>query len=136
MSVIVDTTIWSKYFRRKFHEKNTEIIDEMSKLIETQKVVIIGPIRQELLSGISNKNIFTKLKAKMRAFIDYKVKTADYELAAEYYNSCMKNGIQGSVTDLLICAVSVRNKFEIFTEDGDFPKYKKYLPIKIYRKLA
>jgi predicted nucleic acid-binding protein len=133
MNVIVDTTIWSKYFRRKFHEKNIEIINEMSKLIETQKIVIIGPIRQELLSGISNKNIFTRLKAKMRAFIDYKIKTADYELASEYYNICMKNGIQGSATDLLICAVSVRNKFEIFTEDGDFQKYKNYLPVKMYK---
>lgn len=133
MNIIVDTTIWSKYFRRKFHEKNIEIINEMSKLIEAQKVVIIGPIRQELLSGISNKNIFTRLKAKMRAFIDYKIKTTDYELASEYYNTCMKNGIQGSATDLLICAVSVRNKFEIFTEDGDFQKYKKYVPIKMYK---
>jgi hypothetical protein len=53
MNIIVDTTIWSKYFRRKFHEKNIEIINEMSKLIETQKVIIIAPIRQELLSGIS-----------------------------------------------------------------------------------
>jgi predicted nucleic acid-binding protein len=104
----------------------------MSKLIEAQKITIIGPIRQELLSGISNRNMFTKLKEKMRAFIDYKIKMTDYELAAEYYNTCIRNGIQGSATDLLICAVSVRNKFEIFTEDDDFQKYKKYLPIKIY----
>jgi predicted nucleic acid-binding protein len=133
MNVLVDTTIWSKYFRRKFHDQNLEIINEMTKLIENQKVVIIGPIRQELLSGISNSNAFNKLRTKMNAFSDFKTTTADYELAAEYYNNCMKSGIQSSAIDLLICAISVRNKFEIYTEDGDFRLYKKCLPIKLYR---
>jgi predicted nucleic acid-binding protein len=134
MNIIVDTTIWSKYFRRKYHEQNLRIMNEMSKLIEDQKVVIIGPIRQELLSGISNNNVFNKLRIKMKAFIDLKMTVADYELAAQYYNNCMKNGIQGSAIDLLICAVSVRNKFEIYTEDDDFKYYKKYLPIRLYKE--
>jgi predicted nucleic acid-binding protein len=134
VNIIVDTTIWSKYFRRKYHDQNLEIISEMSKLIEDQKVVIIGPIRQELLSGISNNNVFNKLRTKMKAFIDLKITVADYELAAQYYNNCMKNGIQGSAIDLLICAVSVRNKFEIYTEDDDFKYYKKYLPIRLHKE--
>jgi predicted nucleic acid-binding protein len=134
MNIIVDTTIWSKYFRRKYHEQNLTIINEMTRLIEDQKVFIIGPIRQELLSGISNSNVFNKLRIRMKAFIDFKITTADYELAAEYYNNCMKKGIQGSAIDLLICAISVRNKFEIYTEDGDFKFYKKYLPIKLYKE--
>jgi predicted nucleic acid-binding protein len=70
-------------------------------------------------------------RTKMKAFTDFKVTTTDYELAAEYYNNCMKSGIQGSAIDLLICAISVRNKFEIYTEDGDFKLYKKCLPIKL-----
>jgi predicted nucleic acid-binding protein len=133
MNIIVDTTIWSKYFRRKYHEQNIGIINDMSKLIENQNIVVIGPIKQELLSGISNKNTFNKLRTTMRAFTDFKIKSADYELAAEYYNDCMKNGIQGSAIDFLICSVSVKNKFEIYTEDGDFKLYQKYLPIKLYK---
>jgi predicted nucleic acid-binding protein len=133
MSVIVDTTIWSKYFRRKYHEQNSGIINEVAKLIENQNIVVIGPVKQELLSGISNKNIFNKLRTKMRAFIDFKIKSADYELAAEYYNNCMKKGIQGSAIDFLLCSISVRNKFKIYTEDGDFKLYQKYLPIKLYK---
>jgi predicted nucleic acid-binding protein len=76
---------------------------------------------------------FNKLRTKMRAFTDFKIKSADYELAAEYYNNCMKNGIQGSAIDFLICSISVRNKFKIYTEDGDFKLYQKYLPIKFYK---
>jgi predicted nuclease of predicted toxin-antitoxin system len=32
----------------------------------------------------------------------------------------------------LICAVAIKNNWEIFTEDKDFFEYEKYLPIKIY----
>jgi predicted nucleic acid-binding protein len=105
----------------------------MSGLIKNQNVIIIGPIKQELLSGISNKNVFDKLREKIQAFIDFRIKPGDYELAAEYYNQCMRHGVQGSAIDLLLCAISVRNKFEIYTEDGDFIWYKKHLPIKLYK---
>jgi predicted nucleic acid-binding protein len=72
------------------------------------------------------------LKEKMKGFNDFQIETSDYELAAEYSNLCRKNGIQGSNTDFLICAVAVRNNFEIFTLDDDFDQYKKYLPIKLF----
>ena len=43
------------------------------------------------------------------------------------------NGIQGSHTVFLICAVAIKNDWEIFTEDKDFFEYKKYLQIKTYK---
>jgi predicted nucleic acid-binding protein len=133
MNVIVDTTVWSKYFRRKDHEMNRAVVREVSRLIENGMIIIVGPVRQELLSGISNKGVFEKLKTKLRAFEDYRPKTIDHETAAEYHNECMKRGIQGSPTDFLICAVAVRNKLAIYTEDQDFLHYKKYLPIKLHK---
>jgi predicted nucleic acid-binding protein len=96
------------------------------------RITIIGPIRQELLSGISNQLVFENLKKKISLFADYPIQTEDYEQAAEYANICRKNGIQGSHTDFLICAIAVKNNWEIFTEDHDFLSYQKYLPIKVY----
>jgi predicted nucleic acid-binding protein len=94
--------------------------------------VIIGPIRQELLSGISDEVIFNDLREKMKGFNDFPIGTTDYESATEYSNICRKNGMQGSNTDFLICAIAVRNNFEIFTMDDDFNQYKKYLSIKLF----
>jgi predicted nucleic acid-binding protein len=68
----------------------------------------------------------------MNGFNDFPIETTDYELAAEYSNICRRTDIQGSNTDFLICAVAVRNNFEIFTTDDDFNYYKKYLPIKLF----
>jgi predicted nucleic acid-binding protein len=100
------------------------------------KILIDTPIwskalrRRKIISD--DKNIVDNLKEKMNGFNDFPIGTADYELAAEYSNICRKNGIRGSNTDFLICALAVRNNFEIFTTDGDFNQYKKYLPIKLF----
>ena len=132
MRILIDTPIWSKAFRRKkIKSDDKNVVDILKYLIDEFMEIIIGPIRQELLSGISDEKIFNELKEKMKGFNDFPIETIDYELAAEYSNVCRRNGIQGSNTDFLICAIAVRNNFEIFTLDDDFNEYKKYLPIKL-----
>jgi predicted nucleic acid-binding protein len=132
--VLVDTSVWSLAFRRsKPDEREIAVTNELISLIRELRIVIIGPVRQELLSGISEQDVFENLRERMTVFTDYAIQTADYELAAEYSNLCRKNGIQGSHTDFLICAVAARNRWEIFTEDHDFLSYQKYLPITLYK---
>jgi predicted nucleic acid-binding protein len=127
MKVLIDTPIWSKALRyKKTISDDKDIVDSLKYLIDEFMEAIIGPIRQELLSGISDENIFNDLKEKLNGFNDFPIETTDYELAAEYSNICRRNGVQGSNTDFLICAVAVRNDFAIFTTDDDFNYYKKY----------
>lgn len=132
MKVLVDTCIWSKALRRK--ASNPEIITSLADLIYDGRVTIIGPIRQEILSGISNINQFNKLKEHLSSFEDILLMAEYYVKAAEFSNHCRKNGIQGSAIDFLICAVSNMNKLLIYTDDKDFLGYAKYLPIKLYQK--
>jgi predicted nucleic acid-binding protein len=132
MKVLIDTPIWSLAFRKKSNSVDNRIIECLIDLIRNGQVAIIGPIRQEVLSGISDNNKFIEIKNKMSIFSDYNIQTGDYEFAAECSNECSRNGIQGSHTDFLICAVAIRNNWEIFTEDNDFFEYEKYIPIKIY----
>lgn len=61
------------------------------------------------------------------------IQTEDYEEAAGFYNVCRAQGIQGSSTDFLICAVAVRHGLAIFTDDRDFEEYQKVLPIVLYK---
>jgi predicted nucleic acid-binding protein len=93
---------------------------------------MIGPVRQELLSGIKNKVQFQKLCNHLRAFPDLEINTRDYESAADFFNLCRGKGVQGSNTDFLICAVAVRYNIPIFTTDEDFTLFKAHLPIKLH----
>ena len=96
---------------------------------------MMGPIRQELLSGIASSEQFNKLKQYLSFFEDIELKQEDYELASEFYNTCKKNGIQGSNTDFLICAAACNQKLSIFTTDKDFTYFAKHLPIVLLTRL-
>ena len=132
--ILVDTTIWSKAYRRKkIADEDQTIVKALYNILDMGEEVLIGPVRQELLSGISNKNVFNDLVIKLSGFNNYEVQLTDHDLAAEYLNICLNNGIQGSQTDFLVCAIAYRFNLEIFTEDNDFNNYKKYLPIKLHK---
>jgi hypothetical protein len=104
----------------------------MLKLVDQGIVEIIGPIRQEVLSGIPHKSKFDAVRDKLRTFPDLEIATEDYEEAAAYCNRCRSAGIQGSFTDFVICAVAARHELAIFTDDKDFIGFKKVLPIQLY----
>ena len=130
MKVIVDTSIWSLVLRRR-KKQQTKTSDKILKLIDESRIVILGPIRQEILSGIKIKKQFELLKVYLKAFPDLNLEIKDYELAAEFFNICKAKGVQGSNTDFLICAVAVNNNFSIYTSDKDFKLFKNCIPIQL-----
>ena len=135
MKVLVDTCIWSLALRRG-QQKDNPLVQEFISLIKDVRVQLIGPIRQEILSGIKAKQQFDTLKNYLSAFPDLSIETNDYERAAEFYNMCRKAGIQGSNTDFLICAISANHDLPIFSVDKDFEQFEKKLPIKLYQITA
>ena len=131
MRVLPDTPIWSAALRRADGPENL-LSKRMRKLVTQGIVEIIGPIRQELLSGVREQAQFERLRDRLRTFPDLEIETEDHEEAATFYNRCRSKGIQGSATDFLICAVAVRHDLAIFTDDRDFLGYQKILPIRLY----
>jgi predicted nucleic acid-binding protein len=135
MRVLVDTSVWSLALRRepvKLDPAEALAVKRLTELIQDGRVAMIGPIRQELLSGIPDAAHFRKLKTKLRAFEDFPILPDDHELAAEFFNTCRKSGVQGSHIDFLICAVAARNNFLIFTMDKDFRRYAPHIAIAFY----
>ncbi|OHD62878.1 MAG: twitching motility protein PilT [Spirochaetes bacterium RBG_13_51_14] len=131
MKVLVDTSVWSLALRKNVNRDN-KVIRELFELIHELRVSIIGPIRQEMLSGISDNNKYEQLKEKLKSFEDVIIDTEHYEFAAQLYNQCRKKGIQGSHVDFLICAASIKNDLSIFTLDNDFEKYQKHINIQLH----
>lgn len=132
MKVLVDTAIWSFAFRSK-NAAFEHYIENLKALIADQRVVMIGAIRQEVLSGYSDLSKFEILKNQLAYFKNTPVVDDDYVQAAKFYNLCRKNGVQGSHIDFLICAVAVRLGVAIYTTDKDFLHYQAHVPIKLYR---
>lgn len=131
MNVLVDTSVWSLVLRRDA-PRGTGIERELAELIVEGRVCMLGPIRQEMLSGIREQRQYESLRERLHAFQDLVLQTEDYEEAASCFNQCRTKGIQGSNTDFLICAVSLRRRLPILTSDGDFHQFCKVLPLKLY----
>ena len=129
MKVLADTSVWSLALRRK---EPDAIAEKLAELILSSMVVMIGPVRQELLSGISDENMFLSLKSRLEHFDDLPITTLEYETAARFYNTCRSHGIQGSHIDFLICAVAANHDLFIFTTDQDFVRYAEHLPIRLF----
>ena len=133
---IVDTPVWSLAFRRNISERSAPeqgLVHALHDLVTVEQAILLGPVRQEILSGLREQRQFDRLRGLLRDFPDTVITTADYESAAHYANLCRAHGVLGSPTDLLLCAIAVSRRWEILTTDNDFQRYSKHLPIRLAR---
>ena len=135
MLVLVDTPVWSLALRRSASDLNPRerrLTDTLQELIRDGRAQLIGPVRQELLSGIRDDAVFGKLRTELRAFDEPRLDVSDYEEAAHIHNQCRSRGIAGSAIDFLICAAASRRHWEILTTDQDFTGYAGVVPLKLH----
>jgi len=133
--VVVDTSIWSLAFRRRASDLSpgeTALVRELQRLIEPGNAVLLGVVRQEVLSGIRLPEKFEKLRSDLRTIENAMLTEEDYEAGANAFNLCRSHGISGSVVDMLICGVALRHAWGVFTCDPDFAAYAKWLPLQLY----
>jgi predicted nucleic acid-binding protein len=131
MKVLVDTCVWSMALRRSKDSGGREV-SELIELVKELRVQLIGPVRQEILSGIKSHAHFIALRDRLRPFPDIELTTGDFESAAKFHNLCRGKGVRGSNTDFLICSLAMRHRMPIFTTDADFTLFQRYLPIKLH----
>jgi predicted nucleic acid-binding protein len=135
MMVLVDTPIWSLALRRRnadLNPREQRLTAALRELIQDGRAQLLGPVRQELLSGMREEASFKKLRDHLRAFEQVPLEVNDYEEAGRLNNQCRARGIAASAIDVLICATALRRNWQIFTTDNDFSRYATVLPLKLY----
>ena len=133
--VLVDTSVWSLALRRRTGSLSIEerqLVDEWKRLVKEGRVVLIGPIRQEILSGLRKQSTFESLRGLLRSFRHLEIEASDYDRAAEFFNQCRARRISGGHVDLLISSVAHRLDVPVFTTDPDFERYAQHVPFKLY----
>ena len=93
------------------------VLASLKEAIIDSRVVLIGPIRQEVLSGIKESVQFEKLRTSLAAFPDETLTTQDYEAGARLFDVCRGCGVECGSIDILICAVATRLQYSILTYD-------------------
>lgn len=122
MKILVDSYVWSLALRRRpdapFKPEEQQLKRSLEEAIEEGRVATIGPIRQELLSGVRDTASFERLRSALAAFPDEPLVREDFEEAAACYNLCQERGLICGPIDLLICAVALRRNWSILTSDS------------------
>jgi predicted nucleic acid-binding protein len=135
VQVLVETSVWSLVLRRRTEALNPYekgIAAELASLIDEGRAQLIGPIRQEILSGIREPAQYSRLRADLSGFEDEPLQSPDFEFAAQLSNRCRAAGVAGSPVDFLICAVALKRNWPVFTADRYFLAYAKLLAVKLH----
>jgi predicted nucleic acid-binding protein len=136
MLVLLDTPIWLLALRRKDADLNSReqrFTQALRELIQDGRAQLVGPVLQELLSGVREEASFKRLRDQLRAFEQASLDFADYEEAARLNNQGRARGIAGSAIDSLICAAALRRGWQVFTTDHDFLRYSTVFPLRLYK---
>ena len=136
MRVLVDAPVWSMAFRRRPADLSGEeaaAVRDLAALAAEGGAVLLGSVRQEVLTGIRGEDAFERLRRAVDCFPDEPLVPGDFVEAARSFNRCRARGIAGNGFDLLLCAVALRLGIPIFTLDDDFERYARVLPIRLHR---
>jgi predicted nucleic acid-binding protein len=136
VNVLVDTTIWSLALRRRGEDISAEearLVARWTNLAREGEAILIGPIRQEVLSGVRDARMFTRLQYALSGFRLATIRPRDYDDAAAFYNTCRSHGVAATATDMLICAVAIRLRLPLFTTDADFVRYAQWIELRLFK---
>lgn len=124
MSVLVDTSIWIKYFRSG---NNSEKLDF---LIDENLIVINDHILAELVPSLKIRNqrkIITLLHDINKLSL-----SIHWEQIIEFQFKCLKNGLNGiGIPDLLIAQNAKQNRCKIYSLDSHFILMKDILDLQL-----
>ena len=122
MKILVDSCVWSLALRRKsktlLSKDEQRIVAILSDSVQNGRIAIIGPIRQEVLSGIKDSARFEKLRGALGAFPDEPIATGQYEEAARLHNLCRRRGVECGSVDMLLCVVAAQRRWSVLTTDA------------------
>jgi hypothetical protein len=133
MKFLVDTCVWSLALRRRnasrLNLEEQRLASELRAAIQVSNAAIIGPVRQEILSGIRDRAQFQRALGLLEPFADEEMIPEDFVEAARLFNLCRDHGVHCGPVDILICAVAARLGYGILSNDAGLARCVEVLRI-------
>jgi predicted nucleic acid-binding protein len=128
---IVDTSIWVNYYN-SVKDENSELVNS---LIDSDEIIILPVILQEILQGIKEDKVFVLTKELLLSYHYLKIDPVYSAIrAAELYRFLRQKGVTiRKPNDCLIAAICIDNKIPLFHNDKDFDNIAKHTSLKIYK---
>jgi predicted nucleic acid-binding protein len=127
MNLIVDTSVWSYFLRRKKINNDNLFVKKLYYYIQNEdQIHLLGIVLLEILDGIKSQKQFELLINYFGPFPLIDLTRNDFIEAAKIKNKCRKQGIQASSIDFLITSVCINRNYPLLTADKDFKYISKH----------
>jgi predicted nucleic acid-binding protein len=127
--VFVDTTIWVDALRKE-PESTAE---ELSLLIDEDRVALAEPVRLEILSGASRRT-FRRLREDLDALPRFRAERSTWLRLEQWVEIAVDKGERFGIADLLIASIAFENDGRIWSGDGDFDRMSRLGFIRLFRR--
>ena len=131
MTVLVDTSVWSLSLRKNGPDSHPAVKKLERLLLDSQDIVLIGIILQEILQGFKQDKTFTKVTTYFDAFPLLPINRSDYIAAAKLRRQAAAKGITLSTPDCQIAAAAITHRCHLLTTDQDFAPIAKWTPLQL-----
>jgi predicted nucleic acid-binding protein len=132
LTLFVDTTIWSHFFRRDVQPNSPEIRALRQTLLEGG-VVATGFVLQEVLQGVSGPRAKDQIVERFRTILLLVPSFTHFVEAAELRNHCRRSGIQVGTVDALIAQLCIANDLTLLSADEDFTYMARESRLRVWR---
>lgn len=123
--VIVDTSVWIQFFNVPQSQEKVQV----DKLLNNNRVVIVGIIISELLQRSHSRKDYEEIEDKIIALPYVEVSKNTWREVGKISFKLRKQGITLPLTDIVIATLAKENGYEIYTLD---PHFKKIPGVKLY----
>jgi predicted nucleic acid-binding protein len=116
--VVADTSVWIAFFNRP----NSVEKRALDGLIDADAVAIIGVVLTELLQGCRTQKERDEVKETMLALPYIEMTQPLWIKAGETSSALLRRGITLPVPDLILAAVALEHRFQVYSLDNDFQR--------------
>jgi hypothetical protein len=127
--VLVDTSVWIRFFRAK-DSPEASALDE---LLSVAAVATCAPIRAEVVSGAPTRREFQRLRALFDSLTALEPPDDLWPRLEDHRFALARRGIQASLIDLTIALTAQTRRVALWTLDGDFQRIAGAVPFTPYR---
>ncbi len=132
MIVVIDSSVWSFILRRRLPDASNPWVHAFREHVSgDDAIVLLGPILQELLSGLRWPRDFERLLKALDPFPLVPLERGTHILAARISNQCRRRGVQTTAGDCLIAAGCVEYGYPLLTADQDFARIARHCDLRL-----
>ena len=125
--IVVDTSVWVDYFRAR----SNATVAEVQALLDQDEVVLVAPVRIELLSGARRADL-ARLKRVLSALPLWLPAADTWMTMASGAEKAAARGQRFGVADLLVAAMAKEHGARVWSLDADFTRMRTLGLIELY----